>query len=70
MAPKAYSRVLRFERAVALIVNGTPPAEVGAICGFSDQPHLNREFRALAGRAPGAFAASVMNVQDGVGIAP
>jgi len=70
MAPKAFSRVLRFERAAALLVGGTPPAEVSATCGFSDQPHLNREFRALAGRAPAAFAASVMNVQDGVGIAP
>ena len=70
MAPKAFSRLLRFERAAALLARGTPPAEVSTACGFFDQPHLNREFRALAGRAPAAFAASVMNVQDGVGIAP
>jgi len=69
MSPKAFSRVLRFERAAALLAGGTPPGEVSAICGFSDQPHLNREFRTLAGRAPAAFAASVINVQDGVGIA-
>lgn len=69
MRPKAFSRVLRFERAAALLVDGVPPAQVSAMCGFSDQSHLNRDFRALAGRPPGAFAASVINVQDGVGIA-
>ena len=69
MAPKAFARLLRFERAAALLADGVPPADVSAICGFSDQPHLNREFRALAGRAPAAFAASVINVQDGIGIA-
>ena len=69
MTPKAFSRVLRFERAAALLVEGVPPAQVSVMCGFSDQSHLNRDFRALAGRPPGAFAASVINVQDGVGIA-
>ena len=69
MSPKAFSRVLRFERAAAMLTDGAPPAEVSATCGFSDQPHLNRDFRALAGRAPAAFAASVMNVQDGAGVA-
>lgn len=69
MTPKAFARVLRFERAAALLADAVPPAEVSAICGFSDQPHLNREFRALAGRPPAAFAASVINVQDGVGVA-
>ncbi|HWC27038.1 MAG TPA: helix-turn-helix transcriptional regulator [Solirubrobacteraceae bacterium] len=69
MSPKAFSRVLRFERAVSLLIDGAPPGKVSAICGFADQSHLNREFRALAGRAPGAFAASVINVQDGLGVA-
>ena len=68
MTPKAFSRVLRFERAAALLAAGTAPSEAAAACGFSDQPHLNREFRALAGRTPVAFATSVRNVQDGVGI--
>ncbi len=69
MTPKAFSRVLRFERAVGLLGAGTAPAEVAATCGFFDQPHLNREFRALAGCTPAAFATSVMSVQDGVGVA-
>ena len=69
MAPKAFSRVLRFERAAALLAAGTTPAEAAATCGLADQPHLNREFRALAGCTPAAFATAVRNVQDGLGIA-
>jgi len=69
MAPKAFARVLRFERAAALLADGVRPAQVSATCGFADQSHLNREFRALAGRSPVALAAQVTNVQDGLGIA-
>jgi AraC-like DNA-binding protein len=69
MAPKAFSRVLRFERAAALLAEGAGPAQVSATCGFADQSHLNREFRALAGRSPVALVKSVTNVQDGLGIA-
>ena len=69
MAPKAFARVLRFERAAALLADGVGPAQVSATCGFADQSHLNREFRALAGRSPVALAKQVRNVQDGLGIA-
>ncbi|MBI5106958.1 MAG: helix-turn-helix domain-containing protein [Solirubrobacterales bacterium] len=69
LPPKALARVLRFERAAARLRAGEAPAAVAAACGFADQPHLNREFRALAGRPPAAFAASVMDVQDGFGVA-
>ena len=69
MAPKAFSRVLRFERAAALLAEGVGAAEVSATCGFADQPHLNREFRALAGRSPAGLVKQVRNVQDGLGIA-
>ncbi len=69
LAPKTFSRVLRFERAAGLLASGVAPAEVSATCGFADQPHLNREFRALAGRPPATFATLVTNVQDGFGIA-
>jgi AraC-like DNA-binding protein len=32
-------------------------AEIAAEAGFSDQPHLNREFRDLARTTPGDFVA-------------
>ena len=56
LAPKATGRVLRFERASELVAAGTSSlADIAASCGFSDQPHLVREFRALAGVTPTRF---------------
>ncbi|MGH2970506.1 MAG: helix-turn-helix domain-containing protein [Solirubrobacteraceae bacterium] len=69
LPPKSFARLLRFERAAGLLSGGMSPAEVAAVCGYSDQPHLNRDFRALAGRPPAAFARSVTNFQDGPGVA-
>ena len=60
MGPKAVARVLRFERAMRLLREGRALADVAYDCGFADQPHLNREFRALAGSTPG----EVTYVQD------
>jgi AraC-like DNA-binding protein len=47
--PKMLARVLRFERAVGLARAGVPFARVAAETGYSDQAHLAREVRALAG---------------------
>jgi AraC-like DNA-binding protein len=72
LGPKAVARILRFRRAVALLDDGAPLAAVAAAGGFSDQPHLNREFRAMAGCSPGAYLAarapSFPNVQDGLAV--
>ncbi len=54
--PAVLRRVLRFRRAVALLDAGLPPADVAARAGYADQPHLSREVRALAGRAPGSWS--------------
>lgn len=59
--PKQYARVARLWRAVSIMdrSQGTPLAsfaEVAAASGFSDQAHLVREFRALTGVTPGAYA--------------
>jgi AraC-like DNA-binding protein len=50
--PATLRRVLRFRRALALLGGGVAPAEVAARAGYTDQPHLSREVRALAGTAP------------------
>jgi AraC-like DNA-binding protein len=60
MGPKAVARVLRFQRALRLLHEGRALADVAYDCGYADQPHLNREFRALGGSTPGEVA----NVQD------
>jgi AraC-like DNA-binding protein len=68
LAPKAVARILRFERAVRLLSrdDGGRLAEIAFDCGYADQSHLNREFRALAGSTPGEQLrrAEVTFVQD------
>lgn len=47
--PKVLERVLRMRRALRLARAGRPLAEVAALAGYADQPHLSREVRTLAG---------------------
>lgn len=53
IGPKEAARVLRFDRARRMISTGTGSlAEIAAACGYSDQSHLDRDFRALTGVTP------------------
>ena len=47
-------------------------ADLAADCGYYDQPHLAREFRALAGCTPASWLAEEFrNVQSGLdGLVP
>ncbi|MFB7054678.1 helix-turn-helix domain-containing protein [Streptomyces vinaceus] len=56
--PRTLGRVLRLQRALELARRGLPQAEVAHRAGYADQAHLTREFRALAGTTPGAYAAA------------
>ena len=60
VAPKTYARVLRFNRAQALIAAARPPdwARLAVEAGYYDQAHLIREFRALAGETPARLGRS------------
>ncbi|WP_371502076.1 AraC family transcriptional regulator [Kitasatospora sp. NBC_00374] len=59
LTPKTSARVLRFHRAVTMLAHGDgSAAAVAAACGFYDQAHLSREFRALAAATPGQLAAA------------
>lgn len=66
LTPGTARRVLRFGRAAGLVGRGRDPlAAIAAACGYADQAHLTREFRALAGLPPAAFRAEVFaSVQD------
>jgi AraC-like DNA-binding protein len=59
LTPKEIARIVRFNRALALARRSAEPdwADVAAACGYADQPHLVREFRALAGDSPTAWRA-------------
>jgi len=56
---KEYLRLQRFRRVVteAQRCGGVDWARVAADCGFHDQPHLAREFRAFSGMTPAAYVA-------------
>lgn len=55
--PKALARIFRMRRARGLARDHVPFAEVAAIAGYADQPHLAREVKALTGVSLSALAA-------------
>ncbi|WP_250287164.1 MULTISPECIES: helix-turn-helix domain-containing protein [unclassified Frankia] len=55
LSPKAAARVLRLRRALRLLATGTAPVQIAATCGFSDQAHFAREFKAMTGSTPRRF---------------
>ena len=47
--PATLRRILRFRRAIRLLDDGAPLADVASAVGYADQPHLHREVRGLTG---------------------
>ncbi len=59
VTPKSAARVFRFERACRLIKDERASlTRVAASCGYFDQAHMTREWKALAGCSPGAWISS------------
>ena len=70
LPPKLYARVVRFRHATALLQAGRRPlADLALAAGYYDQPHMNAEFRALAGLSPREILAARYPVGDGLTIA-
>jgi AraC-like DNA-binding protein len=56
--PGAYVRLRRLDRAARLLLaDARPVAAIAAECGFTDESHLARWFRARFGDPPGRFRA-------------
>ncbi len=56
VGPKTLARVFRFEHAARLLKRAEfPLAEIALACGFSDQGHLNREWKRFARCTPGEW---------------
>lgn len=68
LAPKPMARILRFQRAVQLLEgDGEPHLErIALACGYYDQPHFNRDFRAFAGSTPTEFLARLFPSSPGL----
>jgi AraC-like DNA-binding protein len=47
--PKTLARVLRLQRALALVRGGVAAVDAAVVAGYADQAHLAREVRGLAG---------------------
>jgi len=69
LSPKAFSRVLRFERATERLArdDGSRFAEIAQDCGYYDQAHMNRDFREFAGVSPSQYVGRLL--PDGGGVA-
>jgi AraC-like DNA-binding protein len=68
LAPKPTARILRFQRAVRLLEDGGEPhlERIALACGYYDQPHFNRDFRAFAGSTPTEFLARLFPSAPGL----
>ncbi|MEO3385620.1 AraC family transcriptional regulator [Mesorhizobium sp. CAU 1741] len=57
LPPKQVARIARFMNAQRLASGGEENgwAEIAAACGYADQAHLTREFRAFSGTTPSAW---------------
>lgn len=59
LSPKRMARVIRVNRAIRQLTRGSSPASSALTCGYYDQAHLIREFKALTGTTPGRFQAGL-----------
>jgi AraC-like DNA-binding protein len=68
LPPKALARILRFERAVALLKRDERAclASAAHAAGYFDQAHLHRDMRQFAGITPGVFLRRRVAGMDGL----
>ena len=52
LTPMAFVREMRIERAKELLLGTGSLGEIAARCGFADQSHFTRSFKAATGRTP------------------
>lgn len=66
VAPKVFSRVRRFQRALTLAKQTASPdwTQVALACGYFDQPHLIRDFVSLSGLSPVELLLSSADVKQ------
>jgi AraC-like DNA-binding protein len=63
--PKAATRIVRFQRALRMLDAGQPASHTATACGFFDQAHLDREFRAMTGGTISRFLLERVDLRTG-----
>lgn len=60
LPPKTVARVARCHWAIRLMTGRNPPplSTIAQVCGYTDQAHLNRDFRLLVGSTPAGILRS------------
>jgi AraC-like DNA-binding protein len=54
-SPKSFSRLVRFQHVCALWDTGRSLTEIAFVAGYSDQPHMVRDFQLFTGTSPERF---------------
>jgi AraC-like DNA-binding protein len=60
ITPHQYLRTYRVNQAMRCIREGMRLADVALLCGFSDQSHMNRQFKRTVGVSPGQYFARAL----------
>lgn len=55
LSPHSYLMIKRVEKAKQSLQNGESIVSTAQLCGFNDQSHLHRRFKALTGLTPGNY---------------
>jgi len=53
---KTFTQIERAQKALALLQQGRPAADIAFALGYADQPHMIRSLRAIMGQTPGQIA--------------
>jgi len=59
-SPKQFARVVRLVESLRLRRCGTTWADIAAACGFTDQAHMIKDYRSMAGIPPEAFTRAAL----------
>lgn len=55
LSPHSYLMLRRIEKAKQILQKGESLINTAYMCGFNDQSHLNRRFKAITGVTPGSY---------------